>query len=215
MDQDKFPGNSKMPATRNTNSKGEGRKPLEKIVTEDVEYKKKSIGAKLKGLFLAADFKTTTGYIFREVMLPATRNMMHDAVTKSAERVFYGERVSRTPIRNNTRYGSVQYTGESRRRGNVIDMDTRRRPEYQRNTRTAGISEILMGNHNDASMVLERMHDIIENHEFVSVADFNELCGLPVSSVSHNVGWYSLRGAEIHNSREGYILSLPAVEDRA
>ena len=80
MDQDKFPGNSKMPSTINS-SRGEGRQPLEKIVTEDAEYKKKSIGDKLKGLFLAADFKTTTRYIFREVMLPATRNMMHDAVT--------------------------------------------------------------------------------------------------------------------------------------
>jgi len=211
MDQDKFPGNSKLSSGKKPTSKDLERKKLEKIVTEPAEYKKQSIGDKLKGLFLAADFKSTTGYIFREVMLPATRNMMHDAVTKSAERVFYGERVSRPPGRSKSGY--VHYGSASRQ--SIVDLEERRpRPEFKRKNRSHRETEILMGSHHDASMVLERMWDIVDNHEFVSVADMNELCGLPIATVNHNRGWYNLTGSEILNSRDGYILSLPMVEDR-
>ena len=67
------------------------QKKIDKVISGDVVVHKKSIGRKVKGLFIEADIKSVARYILSDVLLPAARNTIVDASTKGIERMMYGE----------------------------------------------------------------------------------------------------------------------------
>lgn len=223
-----FPKNSKTTGLKSSNENGviEG-KSLEKVVTTEVIYRKPTIGQKFRKLFLGADFKNTTQYVAFEVLLPATRNMLFDAATKSTERFLYGESSqprsrsdrSRSRVSYGSSYGSSYGPHNSDRSrpkrepyGRPASAGANRRQRVRETMPQEG--DIVFGSFDDASLALERMIDVVDVHEFVSVADLHELCGLPIAAVDHKWGWYSLVSAEVEQVREGYIIALPSPEDR-
>lgn len=196
-----FPGNS--------HKSKEGPKPekkeLKKIVSGEVVTRKKPIKQRLKSIFVGGEFKNAAAYIAIDVLVPAARNMIVDATTKGIERLIYGEAAPRRSMdygRSRVSYNSP--IDRSRMRGTMLPDQP---PHYPRSSRTG--NEVILSSRKEAEEVLSTLADIIETYDVASVADLNELVGLPSSHIDNKWGWSSLRHAEVRQIREGWLIDLP------
>lgn len=201
-----YQGNSKK-------AKEEGpTKNVEKVVTGVVVIQKKSLGRKIKDTFIEADFKSVIKYVISDVLIPAARNMIVDASTKGVERMMYGDRAI-----HHRNFGSgprITYNNPISRSYSG-SMYGRNAPPVNSGPRRSSRNDqgvFILSSREDAENVIERMNDIIENYEVASVADLNELVGLPSTHVDNKWGWIFLGDIPIRQIREGYLLDLPDAE---
>lgn len=185
----------------------EAKKEIEKVVVGEVIIKKKSLGQKIKDTFVEADFKSVMRYVVSDVLIPAARNMIVDASTKGVERMMYGDRAYQ---RRGSGGPRITYNSP-------INRDYRSpltRPPSQLGSPhpRAGRNDFILASKEEASLVLERMNDILEMYEVVSVADLNELVGFPTSFVDQKWGWVYLGDTQIRQVREGFMIDLPPAE---
>lgn len=205
-----FPGNSHNVTGEPKNPSDKPPKEVHKVVTVDAVQRKKPLGRRFKELFFGGEFKGATKYIFGDVLVPALRNMVVDGVTKGIERVIYGEAgPRRRPELGRPRisYNSpVERYSQRPTRGMLPDQ-----PPYSRGRRQE-VSDIILVSRDEAETVVERMIDIIDKFDAVSVGDLHDLVGLPTTYVDNKWGWTSLGGVNIRQIREGYLIDLPPVE---
>lgn len=203
-----FPGNS-------NKSKGTPRpqKNIEKVVTGEVIKKPKPLGKRFKDVFFGGDFKGAARYIAADVFLPAFRNLIVDATTKGIESVIYGE--SRTiRARSNEYRPRVQYNNP------IIRSDPRGRsvmlpdqpPIFPSRSSRHDSGVITLESRQDAERVVESLIDIIQQYEVATVADLNELLGLPASHIDNKWGWDKVAGFDVHQSRDGFVIELPPAQ---
>lgn len=207
-----FPGNS--------HNIGKNEKPakeeVKKVVSGDVIQKKKSLGRRFKEVFFGGEIRGATRYISQEVLLPAVKNMVVDATSRGVERVIYGE--SQPPKRRTIDYTSP--TNRSRISYNSpIFRDPRNRPGILPDQPPLGIGrvrqdvgDVILASREEAALVIESLGDIIDKYEVATVADLYNLVGLPSTFVDNKWGWTTLGYAQIRQSREGFLLDLPPVE---
>lgn len=188
-------------------------KKVEKVIVGEVVVHKKSLGRKFKDLFIEADFKSVVRYVSMDVLLPAARNMIVDGASKGIERMMYGDSAIR---RRN--YGAG--VGPRVTYNNPINRGYRNAPSPRpplgslesRSAARTNREEFILSSREEAQLVLERMNDIIDTYEVVSVADLNDLVGFPTSHVDNKWGWLYLGDVQIRQIREGYLIDLPQAE---
>lgn len=186
-------------------------KNIEPVVAQgEVVVKKPSIGRKFRDLFVAADFKSVVSYVTYEIIIPAAKNMFVDTVSKGAARMTYGEPRSRqnygqgtkfsyqTPVNRAPRETSLPY----RPNQPAIGMRSSRR----------SMDAFVLSDQAQADEVLERMADILDTYQQVTVMDLHELLGLPTTPMDNNWGWVDLSTAHVRQIREGYLIELPEAE---
>jgi hypothetical protein len=185
-------------------------KKIEKVTVGQVIVKKKSLGQKIKDVFIEADFRSVTRYVVSEVMIPAARNMIVDASTKGVERMMYGDRAYQ---RRGPGMGQPRITYNSPvNRGEYRNPLTRPPSQSGLSHPRAGRNDFILTSREEAFQVLESMNDIIEMYEAVSVADLNELVGFPSSYVDQKWGWTYLGNAQVRPVRDGFMIDLPPAE---
>ena len=153
-----------------------------------------------------------TQYVIYEVLIPAARNTIVDASTKGIERMMYGESAIR---RRNLGAGPrITYNNPINRPGYRDSAPPRPTPLVPGESRSPrhNRDDFILSSREEAELVLERMNDIIETYEVVSVADLNDLVGFPTSYVDNKWGWSYLGDVQIHQVREGYLINLPSAE---
>jgi hypothetical protein len=192
-------------------AKSDRPKP-EKVVTGEVVTKPQGIGKRMKGIFLGGDFQTAREYLISEVLLPATRNLIVDTVSKGIDRLVYGETSRR---RSPTNYASrIQYS-------NPIYRDPRTRSALPGQNPTGWSTnrdpqdDIIVQSRSDADAVVDQMIAIVDQYDVVSLADLKELLGLPSSHVDNKRGWTHMTNIQVSQVREGYKISFPPLEDIA
>lgn len=186
------------------------KKKIEKIeLSGKVVARKKPLSARLKSIFFGGELNSAAQYIGAEVLLPAFRNLLVDATTKGIERMVYGDSPStrsRTPeYRPRVTYNNPIHRPSAPSRGHIPDQASRPR---SRNDDT----EIIFASRMDAELVLGGLQDIIDQYQAASMADLNEIVGLPSSPIENKWGWESLRHAEIGQTRDGFVLNLPPAQ---
>lgn len=204
-----YQGNSRNQKDKEKKKEAE---PLDPVVTDSVLVKKRSWGRRAKDMIIEMDVKSVSKYVFLGVLIPAVKNMMFDAGTETMRRMMF--RDPRGPqgshgIGSGTRYNyqtpvSRPYSQPPSRYGPPNDPG----PRVARYNR----DDIILVDRNDADLVLERMHDVLEQVEVVTLRDLNELINRPATYVDENWGWTDLRGSRITNIREGYLLELPPIQ---
>lgn len=188
-------------------------KNVEKVVVGEVVARKKSFGRRFKDLFIEADFKSVIRYVGSDVLLPAARNMIVDGATRGVERMMYGESAIRR--RNYGPGPRITYNNPiNRGYRDVHDVTSRRAPAVSPEPRSRQVREdFILSSREEAEIVLERMNDIIDNYEVVSVADLNDLVGFPTNnSVDNKWGWLYLADVKVRQVREGYLIDFPPAE---
>ena len=206
-----FPGNAHNQSEDPRIPKETPKKDIQKVVSGDVVQRKTPLGRRFKNLFFGGEFKGAIKYISNDVLLPALRNMLVDTTTKGVERVVYGESYSRR--RPEIGRPRVSYD----RLSSPVDRYSRSRamlPDQPPHSvrRRQDVGEIILVSRDEAEIVVERLSDIIDKYEVVSIADLHDLVGLPTTYVDNKWGWSSIKGVDIRQIREGYLLDLPPVE---
>ena len=181
-------------------------KTVEKVVVGEVVVQKKSVGRKFKDIFIEADLKSVLRYVGTDVLLPAARNMIVDSATKGVERMMYGD------SRPRPRHGPgprITYNSPISR----SYTDPRARPQLPvRGSSRLRRDDFILSSREEAELVLERMNDILDTYEVASVADLNDLVGMPTSHTDNKWGWVYLGDVQVRQTREGYLLDLPPAE---
>lgn len=182
-------------------------KDIKQLVDSEVKLKEKGLGHKFKRVFFGGEFKSAARYIVGDVLLPAARNAVVDATTKGIERMVYGEEPRRSP-RGPHGFGHVQYN----RPGSVMVPDQPPR-NFQPRTPARESKLAIFGVRSEAEGVLDYMNEIVSQYGVVSVADMNVICGHPSAAVDNKWGWSNLTGANVRQTREGYVLEFPPLEE--
>jgi hypothetical protein len=190
-------------------------KKIEKVVTGEVVQKPKGPGRKFKEIFFGGDAKQAAKFVAADVLLPALRNLMVDMVNNGMEKLVYGESSRRRP--GGTNYASRYQLGRP-----TSSNPFTRVPELQRGyspTQPRGqinrheMNDVIVGTKEEADLVVERLIDILEKYDVVSLADLYELLGLPTSYIDNKWGWTYLASAQVRQIRQGYLLELPPLEE--
>lgn len=202
-----FPSNSRNVTAKST-PKPKEEKKLEKVVTGEVTQVKKPLGQRLKLMVTGIEFRGASQYVFFDVLIPAVKNMVVDAVDVGVKRMIYGDSAPRNQYsgRSRTTYNSPVNRG----RDSVM---LPKQPPYSPPARSSRAStDVVLSSREEAELVLTTMQDIIEKYDFASVSDFNTILGQPSTYVDNNWGWSGLQYVEIRQIREGWLLNMPSVE---
>lgn len=205
-----FPGNSKNP---NPPPPEKESKKVESVVSGEAVARKRSLGKRLKDVFIGGDSRSVLQYVIMDVLVPQAKDMITEAASQGFERLIYGE--SRPNRRFGTRPGSsspspTNYTRYAVRGNNPIGRLGREdRPPTAR-IRTQEIDDILLATRVEADTVMDRLYDLLKEYETVSVADLRSLVGWTSNHVDLKWGWTDLHGSSVQRVRDGYLLNLPS-----
>jgi hypothetical protein len=207
-----FPGNSKSP--RPQSSEPEREKKIESVVLNAVENRKKPLLKRIAHIFIGGDSKSVVNYVLMDVLVPQAKEMLAEATSQGIERMIYGEARPghRRGYSARASSGSTPYNRYAVRGNNPLGRagaDDRRQVVEPR---TQDVDDLLFATRVEAETTLERMYDLIENYETVSVADLNSLIERTSSYTDQKWGWTNLAGSRIFPDRNrGYVLELPRV----
>jgi hypothetical protein len=195
-------------------------KNIAKVTTGGIARRKKPLGKRFADVFVGGDAKHVWNYIAFDILVPAAKDMLSDAVSSGIDQMLFGGDQrwggsSRRRGGNKTGpLGSMSYGGRSgpinyqtqNARGPVgPQMSTRGRASHN-------FDEIVLESRSDAEQVIDRMFDLLNTYEVVTVAEMYELVGATSHFTDAKWGWTELQGAGVQRARGGYLLNLPRPE---
>lgn len=219
--ENQFPPNShkSKESLRAEPAQAEQKPKVQRVVTTPVRRRKKPLGKRMKELFLGSDSISVKEYIVQDVVVPAIKDMVSDAVSGGVERVLFGDSA---PHRR--RYHSP---GPSSNRGRVYtnyqgysSRDARDRPPFQSDRRRRSVEmrerrrfdDILLATRAEGEDVLRRLYDLIETYEAATVSDLYEMLGISRRPTDDNWGWTHLHNSQVRRTSGGYLLDIPDPE---
>lgn len=194
-----FPSNS-------IKEKEETRKKLDSVVKGKVIEKKKTFGDKVMETFFGDDTKSVGDYILHDILIPALKSTLSDAVGGGIEMLLFGER------RGSSRSGSHIYRQKDR---SYVPYNrlSRERPDRRELSRTErsrhDFRNIIIESRGEAEDVLGHLADLIEDYGVASVADYYDLLGIESAFTDNNYGWTNISSAYVQRVRQGYSINLP------
>lgn len=179
--------------SKETQKKSVPEKKVEKIISGSAKPKKKNGLQKISNVFIPEDVENVKSYIFEDIIVPAVKDIILDAV-----RVFLGvdKRTGNGSTASKVSYRSY-YEKENRR-----DRTNRTRTGYD-------YDDVILDNRGEAEEVLSKMDELISTYGLVSVADFYDLVGITCNYTDNNYGWTDIRSASVIRVRDGYMIKLP------
>lgn len=213
---DEYPGNSRKRLIDESAAAEEAQEPkLEKVVTGKVVQRKKSLGRRFMDTMFSGDSDSVVGYLAKEVLLPAVKNLITEFVTEGIHKALYGEAsgagVSRRP-RPGAPRTHINYSQPSP----VVRPSAPTRPVVRRPVTQPSVfdmGEIVFDSRADADAVIERLYDTIETYRCVTVGNLNELLGKSSTFTDNKWGWTDLADVKLRRISEGYLLVMPEPED--
>lgn len=206
-----FPSNSHHVAATPKEEKPAETKRVESVVVNNVERRKTTFGKRFAETFVGGDARNVVQYVIFEVLVPAAKDTITDAVSQGVERLVFGE------TRGGSRRGGFRPSGPSsyisyNKMGSRRDPRDRDEPRgMSRQARaTHDFGEIILATRAEAELVIERLHHLVGEYEIATVADLLELVGESPSYTDGKWGWDDMSGATVRRYRnEGYLLELP------
>lgn len=176
----------------------EEREKVKKVIKGTARTRKKSEFSKLSEALISEDASNVKSYVLMDVLLPALKKAVYDVVTNGIDMILYGESGHSEKRRRTSDY--VSYRDYSKK-------DERR---YSAPKRTGfDFDEIIFDSRGEAEAVLDKMGDMIDQYDSVSVADLYDMVELTAPYTSYRYGWISLGDAKTVRVRDGYVLKLP------
>jgi hypothetical protein len=217
MMQSEFPSNRQTDRPRNKITEKPEKKNVEKITNTQVVRRKKPLSKRFTEHFMGGDAKSAWGYVAFDVLLPAARDTLADAISQGVERMIFGEARSHSR-RTGRRPGGQPYISYNRmshgsRRLGPSDERYRNQPSISRRGRAShDFDEIILGTRVEAEEVIDRLFDLVSKYESATVADLYDLVGVSRNYTDDKWGWLDLRGAGVTRVHSGYLLDLPKPE---
>lgn len=203
-----FPSNSH--TTKPASAPDADKPKIEKVIVGEVSQRKTPLGKRMAETFLGGDAKTVAHYVLFDVMLPAAKDMMSDAVSQGIDRMLFGDsRSGRTRGGSRPMSGAggfVNYNRMGSGRGRERE-DPRQLAKPSRMTQQ--FDEVVFASRIEAETVLEHMHDLVNQYEVVTVSDFYDLVGMSSKFTDGKFGWDELPNARVVRDGGDYLLDLP------
>lgn len=194
--------------------------PLKKkMVSGTVVKQKKSLGTRLASLlFDKEDVDSIGKLLLNEVVVPAVKNTLYEAITTGVSTALFGQ--SGAPVSRNTynRTSSMGRTNQyhqsynrtnNYKRESVVDTSYR----YDRGgDGRSYVPDYVFANRHEALAVLDQMRDDISMYGSVSVLSYYDYIGMESRHTDNHYGWTDLTRSGIKPTRNGFVMSLPPVE---
>jgi hypothetical protein len=188
---------------------------LERVTSAEAVRRKRSLGRRFRETFIGGDARTAAEHTMMEVVVPAIKDTLAEALQSGIERLIYGDsrpRPRRTP--GPTTYenvGRVNYQQMSssppRSQSNMLSRRARARHNFD---------EIVIQNRQEANEVIDQLFDVLSRYGSVPVASLYELTGIESSHMDYKWGWTDLRGAKATRLSDGrFLLDLPEPQQLA
>lgn len=201
---------SNLPANshKSKDPKGPPPKDVKKVISGEVVERKKPLTKRIAETFAGEDARSVGGYILFEVIIPAAKTMISDAVSQGIERMLFGDGYSsrRRSSQGYTPYNRIHGSAQTAGRGDE------RRAISQRGRATHDFKEIVLSTRAEAEEVLDRLSDLISDYDVALVSDLYDLVGITGSFTDDKWGWTSLAGSSVQPVRGGYLLNLPRTQ---
>lgn len=192
-----FPSNS-------YKSKTEPPKPT-KVIKGNVVQKKKSFGRKLVDIFISEDVGDVKTYILYDILVPALKNALADAIGGGADML-----LGTTSNRRKTSYS----TGSKTPYGTFYKgANTTTRAEAVVGRTGYAYDDIILESRGEAMDVLDTLVNYIQEYGAVRLSDLQEMVGVTGQFTDTYWGWTNLSTATVRKVREGYLLDLPKIEN--
>lgn len=188
----------------------ESKPKTEKVVTGEVIRRKTPLGKRIAETFGATDMKSVGGFVLLDVLLPAAKDMIADAVSQGIERMLFGEARSTSRRPNKPYSGSNGYVNYNRYSQGSPPFKPDRPTQKIRSSHS--FDDIVLETRHEADEVLERLYDMLGRYNTASVADLYDLVGIQGSYTDDKWGWTDLHGSRVTRIRHGYLIELPRPE---
>ena len=200
---EKYPSNS----NKSKQSTEPDKKDIQPVAKAKV--RKKSFGKKFASSVVSEDSSKNAivDYILYDVLVPAAKNTISDAVTGGIEMLLFGEKRSKNSRVGRSRGTSyVIYTGYSSRR----DDRDRDRPMGNRSNKGWN-DDVIFDSRAEGERVIDSLIDLADQYDYASIADLYSLVGIDSQHTDYNYGWTlpMLYKATITRERTGYFLNIP------
>lgn len=197
----------------NSNKQKEAREPavpkdVQRVVQNGVQRRKKPLGKRFAELFSGASAKDVAGHVVLDIIVPASKDLLADALREQIEGMLFGS--SRSPSRRGARShggpnGFVNYGSQSSSRY----RDEPRAAISKRGRANHDFDEIVLETRVEADEVIDTMFEMIDRYDAVTLAELYKLVGERGEPVDNKWGWTDFRGAKVVMVRNGYVLDLP------
>jgi hypothetical protein len=210
-----YPGNSRK-AKEGSEKETTERKKQEKVIEGVAIQRSKPVGRKIVETFAGDNVHNVGQYILFDVLLPAAKSMISDAVSQGIERLLFGDSRGRristgggTGGRYTSGYNKM-YTAAPGQGSTRSDLDRPGGVDMSRRARAShDFSEIILPTRADAETVLYRLGDLVDGFDVATVSDLYELVGITGNFTDEKYGWNDLRGSGVERVRDGYLINLP------
>lgn len=177
---------------------------MDKVISEKVEVKKESLGAKLFKTFIVSDPKSVGLYLVRKKLVPKIKATIVELVSSGIDMMFTGNTSSSNKdggfyANNNVPYYSYSISSNTKTTASEIVQKTSPY-DYQ---------QIIFPTIGAAKEVKDALQSVIDMYQCVRVADFYNAVGHPTTTTDNNYGWKSLENAPIESTDKGYIIRMP------
>lgn len=189
--------------------------PQASVVKGRVVVRKKGIGSKIRDMFTGDDARNVGSYIVLDVVTPAIRDMVIDAVQQGIERFIMGDSRPSRPRSSVGWNGGGGSSSKSHVSYNRMSDRSIHRPESTREiTRMErsqfDFSNIILDERADAEFVLDKLRELINKYGVANVGNFYELVNITPDFTNNKFGWDNLNEAVVRRARGGgYVILLP------
>lgn len=171
-------------------------KRVEKVVSGSVKTKKRNGLRKLTNVFIPEDVDNVKSYIFEDIVAPAVKDIILDAV--------------KAVLGTNGKNGRKSTASKVSYRKYYDSAEPRRNNYNSRNSSSiCDYDDIFFDTRSEAENVLGAMDEILATYKIVRVADYFDLAGIDGPWTGNDYGWTDLRMAKIIYTRDGYTIKLP------
>lgn len=166
------------------------------------EHKPGFAGRIFSRVRIAENFEGAGQTVLEEVIIPALIDGIRDAIYTATDYILYGGNQRRN--RNNKRYGGGSYTSYSKK-------SQQRSGSARRTAPSSSAYYFTYDERSDADKDLEKMRDVIDQVEFVTIMDMFSIAKRQTNNYTYNDwGWYDLRSAMVRRTTDGrFYIDLP------
>lgn len=192
----KYPGNS--------HRERREEKKIERITTGNVIARKPSLSKRIAENFSGDDMNSVGGYVLFEVLLPAAKSAISDAVSQGIERLLFGASSQRKPMS----MGRSSYTSYNRMYSSASPRNEPRSMSRQARA-NHDFRDIVLDSRGEAEQVIDQLVSLVDQYDVATVSDLYQLVGITSDFTEEKYGWTNLSQAGVRRVREGYLLDLP------
>jgi hypothetical protein len=180
-------------------------KKAKKVVSGNVQTKKKNEIRKFTDIFVAGDLASVGDYLLYDIVVPNVKRLIEDISVSGIRMFLHGKDGAKS---SGSSYGMPKISYRSYSDSDRRDPRSGGRDDYRARSRF-DYDDLVFDSRGDAEVVLTQMDEMLDRYKVVSVLDMYDAAGVTPPYTADKYGWTDLHDAKIVPVRNGYVIKLP------